>query len=304
MSHERRRRPHPADPGGGGQLHPAPDRWTRPGRTRTAGRGAGGRRRAAGGPAMSWRWGPHTLRARLTLWYMAVMVAVLGVYVSAVLVLVARNLSDALDARLRSDFRWAAEMAEQGPGRLAVVVRGGAVDGGPVAAGLEPRGRAHLSDVGRGAAAGAHERGPRGRGGRPHPLAAGRSGAVPPLGRPRHRRRPAGGHPGRPFRGVHAARGPRARGPPAAGAAPDGGGGRRRRLSTGAGGPLPPAPHGRAGARHHRRESRRAAAHRQPARRAGPARGGVQRHPRPASSRRSGRCGSSPPTCRTGCGRR
>ena len=64
---------------------------------------------------MSWRWGPHTLRARLTFWYMAVMVAVLGVYVSVVLALVARNLSGALDARLRSDFRWAAEMAEQGP---------------------------------------------------------------------------------------------------------------------------------------------------------------------------------------------
>ena len=62
-----------------------------------------------------WRWGPHTLRARLTLWYMAVMVAVLGVYVAVVLALVARNLSGALDARLRSDFRWAAEMAEQGP---------------------------------------------------------------------------------------------------------------------------------------------------------------------------------------------
>ena len=64
---------------------------------------------------MRWRWGPHTLRARLTLWYMAVMVAVLGVYVAVVLALVARNLSGALDARLRSDFRWAAEMAEQGP---------------------------------------------------------------------------------------------------------------------------------------------------------------------------------------------
>ena len=64
---------------------------------------------------MSRRWGPHTLRARLTFLYMAVMVAVLGVYVSVVLVLVARNLSGALDARLRSDFRWAAEMAEQGP---------------------------------------------------------------------------------------------------------------------------------------------------------------------------------------------
>lgn len=64
---------------------------------------------------MNRRWGPHTLRARLTLWYMAVMVAVLGVYGSLVLALVARNLSGALDARLRSDFRWAAEMAEPGP---------------------------------------------------------------------------------------------------------------------------------------------------------------------------------------------
>lgn len=64
---------------------------------------------------MNRRWGPHTLRARLTLWYMAVMVAVLGVYGSLVLALVTRNLSGALDARLRSDFRWAAEMAEPGP---------------------------------------------------------------------------------------------------------------------------------------------------------------------------------------------
>lgn len=64
---------------------------------------------------MSRRRGPHTLRARLTFRYMAVTAAVLGVYVSVVLALVARNLSGALDARLRSDFRWAAEMAESGP---------------------------------------------------------------------------------------------------------------------------------------------------------------------------------------------
>jgi signal transduction histidine kinase len=64
---------------------------------------------------MSWRWVPHTLRARLTTWHVAAMVAVLGVYVSVVLLLVTRNLSGALDARLRSDFRWAAEMAQQGP---------------------------------------------------------------------------------------------------------------------------------------------------------------------------------------------
>ena len=64
---------------------------------------------------MSWRLVPHTLRARLTTWHVVAMVAVLGVYVSVVLLLVTRNLSSALDARLRSDFRWAAEMAEQGP---------------------------------------------------------------------------------------------------------------------------------------------------------------------------------------------
>lgn len=84
-------------------------RWLRPGAAA----------RFLSGPARSGRmrrrWGPHTLRVRLTLWYMAVMVAVLGLYVSVVLALVARNLSGALDARLRSDFRWAAEMAEQGP---------------------------------------------------------------------------------------------------------------------------------------------------------------------------------------------
>ena len=64
---------------------------------------------------MTWRLVPRTLQARLTLWHMSVILVVLGVYVSVVLFLVARNLSGALDARLRSDFRWAAEMAQQGP---------------------------------------------------------------------------------------------------------------------------------------------------------------------------------------------
>ena len=64
---------------------------------------------------MTWRWLPHTLRARLTAWHVTVMVVVLGVYISVVLLLVTRNLSGAVDARLRSDFRWATEMAQQGP---------------------------------------------------------------------------------------------------------------------------------------------------------------------------------------------
>jgi len=61
------------------------------------------------------RWLPRSLRARLTLWSVAATVLVLGLYASAVFVLVQRNLSNALDDRLRSDFRWATEMADQRP---------------------------------------------------------------------------------------------------------------------------------------------------------------------------------------------
>ena len=61
------------------------------------------------------RWWSHSLRAQLTAWQVCAMVVVLGVYVGVVLWLVTRNLSGALDSRLRSDFRWAAEMAQQEP---------------------------------------------------------------------------------------------------------------------------------------------------------------------------------------------
>ena len=64
---------------------------------------------------MRWLRFPRTLRARLTLWHVSVVVLVLGLYAAVVLSLVTRNMSSALDARLRSDFRWAAEMAQQGP---------------------------------------------------------------------------------------------------------------------------------------------------------------------------------------------
>ena len=57
----------------------------------------------------------HSVRARLTMWHVAAMVLVLAVYASAVFVLVQRNVSQALDSRLRSDFSWAAEMAQQRP---------------------------------------------------------------------------------------------------------------------------------------------------------------------------------------------
>ena len=64
---------------------------------------------------MNRSWLPRSLRARLTLWHIAAMVLVLVVYAAAVFSLVRRNGSQALDDRLRSDFRWAAEMAEQRP---------------------------------------------------------------------------------------------------------------------------------------------------------------------------------------------
>jgi heavy metal sensor kinase len=53
------------------------------------------------------------VRARLTLWYVAAMVVVLTVYAAGVFMFVSRSGSRALDARLRSDFTWAAEMWEQ-----------------------------------------------------------------------------------------------------------------------------------------------------------------------------------------------
>ena len=62
---------------------------------------------------MSGHWLPRTLRVRLTAWHVAVMVVVLAIYAAAVLLIVTRNASRALDARLRSDFRWAAGMAER-----------------------------------------------------------------------------------------------------------------------------------------------------------------------------------------------
>ena len=60
-------------------------------------------------------WLRRTLRVRLTAWHVAVMVVVLAIYAAVVLLIVTRNASRALDARLRSDFRWAAGMAEQEP---------------------------------------------------------------------------------------------------------------------------------------------------------------------------------------------
>jgi heavy metal sensor kinase len=60
-------------------------------------------------------WRSHSLRVRLTLWYVGAMVVVLGVYAALVFAIVRRNASDALDSRLRGDFQWASAMVDRTP---------------------------------------------------------------------------------------------------------------------------------------------------------------------------------------------
>ena len=60
-------------------------------------------------------WRSHSVRVRLTLWYLAAMVVVLAVYASVVYVFVRRNASETLNQRLRGDFQWASAMVEQTP---------------------------------------------------------------------------------------------------------------------------------------------------------------------------------------------
>ena len=67
---------------------------------------------------ISW-WRAHGVRVRLTVWYVAVMVIVLGVYVAAVFVFVRRSASGSLDQQLRGDFQLAAAMVDRAPdGRI------------------------------------------------------------------------------------------------------------------------------------------------------------------------------------------
>ncbi len=64
-------------------------------------------------------WRSHSVRVRLTLWYVFAMILVLGVYAAAVFAFVSRNASETLDQRLRGDFQWAAAMVGQTPeGRI------------------------------------------------------------------------------------------------------------------------------------------------------------------------------------------
>jgi heavy metal sensor kinase len=60
-------------------------------------------------------WRSHTVRVRLTVWYVAAMTLVLAVYISVVYVFVSRNASQNLDQQLRRDFQWAAATVDIGP---------------------------------------------------------------------------------------------------------------------------------------------------------------------------------------------
>src|SRR5437016_6228960 len=58
---------------------------------------------------------PKSVRVRLTLWHIAVMLAVLGVYAAGVYTFVRNNSSRLLDERLHDDFDWASDMLAQRP---------------------------------------------------------------------------------------------------------------------------------------------------------------------------------------------
>ena len=60
-------------------------------------------------------WRSHSVRVRLTLWYVATMILVLGVYAAVIFLFVSRSASDGLDQRLRGDFIWTAAMVDQTP---------------------------------------------------------------------------------------------------------------------------------------------------------------------------------------------
>ena len=65
-------------------------------------------------------WRSHSVRVRLTLWYVGVMVVVLAFYAVGVYTFVSRSVSQALDDRLRADFYWAAATVDEGPGGLVM----------------------------------------------------------------------------------------------------------------------------------------------------------------------------------------
>src|SRR5439155_11318884 len=76
--------------------------------------------------------GPTVIRAsvrfRLTMWYVGAMVVVLAMYAGCLLWFVDAGASRSLDNRLRGDFLWATEMAEQKPNGALTWFEGGTGD--------------------------------------------------------------------------------------------------------------------------------------------------------------------------------
>ena len=67
-------------------------------------------------------WRSHGVRLRLTFWYVAAMMLVLGLYVFGVYTLVSRSALSSLDERLRADFYWAAATVDESPDGLVMSV--------------------------------------------------------------------------------------------------------------------------------------------------------------------------------------
>ena len=60
-------------------------------------------------------WTSRGIRVSLTMWYASAMTLVLAIYAGSVYTFVARSASQTLNERLRGDFQWVAEMADQNP---------------------------------------------------------------------------------------------------------------------------------------------------------------------------------------------
>jgi heavy metal sensor kinase len=60
-------------------------------------------------------WRSHSVRVRLTLWYLMAMILVLGVYDVAVFVFISRGLSETLNQQLRQDLYWVVASVYQQP---------------------------------------------------------------------------------------------------------------------------------------------------------------------------------------------
>ena len=53
-------------------------------------------------------WRSHSVRVRLTLWYVITMILVLGLYAAVIFLFVSRSASESLEGQLRRDFQLAA----------------------------------------------------------------------------------------------------------------------------------------------------------------------------------------------------